>query len=112
MKLFALLIPLWIVREEIVQQDIVHPEICFAQFILETGHGKSFAFRELKNTHGWTGRSGLMRFDDWRDSIKWYKRWQKRYTGSAPADYFSFLKKYWGAPNMDQYINKVKSLIK
>lgn len=112
MKLLAILIPLWIVREEIVQQDIKHPEICFAQFILETGHGKSFAFRELNNTHGWTNGKGIMRFDHWRESIAWYKRWQGRYKGSAAADYFAFLKKYWGAPDMDGYIKKIKSIIK
>jgi len=62
MPILILLIPLWIVREEIIQQDIKHPDIVFAQFLWETGHGRSVAFTRLNNCFGLTNRSGLMRF--------------------------------------------------
>ena len=108
MKSILLLIPLWIVREEIIQQDIKHPDIVFAQFLLETGHGTSQAFKQLNNTHGWTNRSGLMRFKTWQDSIKQYKRYQQRY--DCTSDYFQYLCRTWGAPDMEGYINKIKSI--
>lgn len=101
-------VPSWIVYEEILQQDISHPEIVFAQYILETGHGKSRAFLQLNNTHGFSN-SKLIKFNSWRESIRFYKRWQSKY--DCVSNYYEFLCKYWGAPNMDEYIHKIQTIV-
>jgi len=109
MKTLLLLIPLWIVREEIIQQDIKHPDIVFSQFLLETGHGTSRAFNKYNNCFGLTNRNGLMKFPRWELSIQAYKRYQQRY--DCIGDYYSYLNRTWFAPNMDGYIWKIKSIL-
>lgn len=103
-------VPAWIIREEIYQQGIKEPEIVFAQAMLESGWGKcSNCSLSLKNNvFGFTS-SGVMSFSHWRESVRYYCEWQEaRYTG---GDYFQFLCKYWGAPDMDGYISKIRIIL-
>ena len=104
-------VPSWIVLEEIQMTGAKHPEICFAQYLWETGHGKSYAFRHYNNTHGWTNRNGLIRFKNWRQSIKHLLTFQKSYKGKTDEDYYNYLRKKWKQEcETEEYIKKIKSL--
>jgi len=89
---------------------IKHKEIVYKQVLKETGHLKctkcSLRFNNLLGF--WDGER-FLEFQDWRDSIKFYINWQKlkHYDG---GDYYDFLKREWGAPNMDQYCETLKNI--
>jgi hypothetical protein len=104
-------LPLWIIKEEIIQQDIKFPEVVFAQAILETGWSKcqNCALDKFNNVFGFTTSLGFIRFSNWRSSIRFYRLWQNKYYKGG--DYFEFLSRSWGAPDMPLYIRKLKSVI-
>lgn len=104
-------LPLWIIKEEIIQQDIKFPEVVFAQAILETGWSKcqNCALDKFNNVFGFTTSLGFIRFSNWQSSIRFYRLWQNKYYKGG--DYFEFLSRSWGAPDMPLYIRKLKSVI-
>jgi hypothetical protein len=51
--------------------------------------------------------STMIKFNHWIDSIAFYKKWQKQY---KEGDYYTFLIKSWGAPNMEKYIQTLKQI--
>lgn len=97
--------PIWVVKEEIDNLPLKHKKIVFAQFLLETGFGKSEAYLKLHNTHGWTNKQGLMRFPSWQASIHKYLYWQSMYYKGG--DYYLFLQKI-GYATDSNYIWRVK----
>jgi hypothetical protein len=104
-------VPSWIVLEEIHLCGAKHPEICLAQYLWETGHGTSYAFRKYNNTHGWTNRNGLMKFKTWRHSIRHLLVFQKKYKGRTDEDYYNYLRNRWRQEcDTEEYIQKIKSL--
>ena len=77
----------------------------YAQYRLETGNGKSRAFREYNNAFGFTLKGKLMRFKSVTECVEYYKAWQsKRY---VKGDYYAFLKKIGYATN-ENYIKLLK----
>lgn len=84
--------------EEIVCNEIAHPEIVLAQTINECGwdYG-SYNATKRNNFFGMTGgkkcesnKYGYKIFSHWTESVYDYKKWQdKLYRGES--DYFSFL---------------------
>jgi len=77
------------VYREIVQADIKHPKIVYAQYVQETGRCKSKACREKNNLFGFMYKGEIMSFKSKRHCIKYYKKWQdKRYKG---GNYYQFL---------------------
>lgn len=112
LKLLLLFLPLTIqannkdIYQYIISCNIKHPEIVYKQFLLETGHGKSYAFKHRNNTHGWN--NGKMKFDSWQDSIEYYHKWQlKHYKG---GDYYKFLQriKYASSPSYITILKKIR----
>jgi hypothetical protein len=72
---------------EIKRAGIIHPEIAYAQALLETGHFKSAVFIENHNLFGMKlpsqrqtlaiGKNrGHAKYKTWQDSVKDYKMWQ------------------------------------
>ena len=93
-----------------VEAEIQHPEIVTRQAILETGwfECESCSLR-YNNIFGfWNGKEYL-EFSHWKRSVYYYRSWVIR-KGYSGGDYYEFLKKKWGAPDMDKYCNKLKAI--
>jgi hypothetical protein len=89
--------------------NVQYRDIVIKQFILETGWGTSYSFRERNNLFGLTNpRTGkYFEFEHWTESVKGYENSvQYKYKG---GDYYKFLKElpYAMDPN---YIKKLKSI--
>ena len=101
---------------------IEHPDIVFAQAILESGHMKTALFREGHNLFGMKVPSkrptlavgvlyGHARFNSWMDSVKDYAIWQSIYCkGLSRDEYFTYLDRVY-SENKD-YVKLLKSIIK
>lgn len=94
----------WVSRAE-----ISHPEIAISQIFLETLYlnCNDCSLSKDNNLFGFT-TDKIKHFDHWSESIIFYKEWQKDYHGCEDDDYYEFLIQRWGAPNMQEYINKLK----
>jgi flagellum-specific peptidoglycan hydrolase FlgJ len=96
------------VYNELVKQGVKYPKIVLAQSLLETGNYKcTNCSKDVNNLFGFFWKGSYIAFDNWRESVDYYKRWQlKRYNG---GDYYAFLKRigYAADPN---YIRKVKEI--
>ncbi len=91
---------------------IHHPEIVYAQAVLETGHFKSSLCWNKNNLFGLynSDREEYHEFEHWAESVIAYKEWvQKRYR--PPENYYSFLKRIRYASD-PQYIIKLKQIVK
>lgn len=91
--------------------DIKHPEIVYAQAILETGHFTSKGCTRDQNLFGLynSRKKQYYKFDHWFESVIAYKKWiQNRY--KEPEDYYAFLKRIGYAEDLN-YINKVKTIV-
>jgi flagellum-specific peptidoglycan hydrolase FlgJ len=98
-----------LLKEALIEAEIQHPDIVFAQARLETGNFKSDYFKERNNLFGFRARNGYMHFRNWRESVLFYANWQKKYYKSG--DYYAFLENI-GYAEDSTYIKKVKSCIK
>ena len=95
------------VRSYIIECDIQHPDIVYAQYGLESGWGKSYAARHRNNLFGFI--NGQKYFNSWQECVEFYKKWQdKHYKG---GDYYEFLKqaKYASSPT---YAISLKTIVK
>ena len=98
--------------EALEYYDIKHPQIVYAQAVLETGHFKSdlclngnnlFGLYDSKNHRYYT-------FDHWKDCIISYKE-MIQYKYKDDDNYLNFLKEI-GYAEDSEYIYKLKELIK
>ena len=99
-------------REALLFYDIKHPEIVYAQALLETGHFKSKGCTRDNNLFGLynSRKKQYYKFNHWAESVEAYKDWiQYRY--KPPNDYYEFLQRigYAEDPN---YITKLKQIVK
>lgn len=91
---------------------VLHPEIVYAQAVLETGHFKSNLCISGNNLFGLynSSKNRYYTFNHWAESVEAYINYiQYRY--KPPNDYYEFLDKIGYAEDPD-YINKVKKLVK
>lgn len=91
--------------------DIQHPDIVYAQAILETGHFKSEGCLKHNNLFGLYNSKAkrYCRFNHWTESVIAYKEWiQRRY--KPPEDYYEFLKRIHYARD-PEYIKKLKKIV-
>lgn len=58
---------------EILRQEIAFPEIVWKQAWLESHCGKY-----SKNLFGFRTKSGYIEFESWKESVTYYKKWQKK----------------------------------
>lgn len=88
------------VYRELLTQEIEQPDIVIRQVIAETRWLKCRnCSLKFNNLFGFLTKSGYMEFDNWKESVRYYKEWQnKLYKG---GDYYSFLSRvgYATAPN-------------
>jgi hypothetical protein len=74
----------------------------------ETGHLKcTKCSLRFNNLFGFWNGERYLEFDTWEDSIDYYERWQIR-KGYDGGDYYDFLRRKWGAPDMERYIRTLK----
>ena len=112
------------VYDEILENQIVYPDIAFAQSVLESGHYTSKVFTLNNNLFGMRlprvretvaigSKMGYAVYDNWTQSIKDYSLYQQyifRKDTMSKTQYFKFLdKKYAGTKN---YSKKLKDIIK
>lgn len=105
------------VKNEIEEQDILHPEIVLRQSIWESGWYRCVHCSwKFNNPFGFRHKSwvtednpqGYLKFDTWQESVAYYKRWQeKRYKG---GDYYQFLIDVGYAADGEAYVEHLKSL--
>lgn len=92
--------------------DIQHPDIVYAQAVLETGHFKSEGCLKHNNLFGLYNSKAkrYCRFTHWTESVIAYKEWiQRRY--KPPEDYYKFLSRI-GYASDPTYISKLKQIVK
>jgi hypothetical protein len=96
----------------ICQQGIKHPEIVMKQAILETGWFKGNFLMSRNNLFGFR-KIEYLRFESWKKSVEYYKKWQdKRYT-TKYKDYYDFLVKIkYATPEYPSHLKKIAFSIK
>lgn len=95
------------VYQEIKHQNIECPDVVIKQAILETGNFTSNVCKTKHNLFGFLIKEGYLKFNNWRESVIYYKKWQqKRYKG---GDYYQFLSKI-GYAEDTSYENKLKNI--
>lgn len=92
--------------------EIKHPDIVYAQAVLETGHFSSDLCINGNNLFGlYNSRNGKYHtFNHWVESVEAYKRFVQ-YKYKPPSDYYRFLEKI-GYAEDPEYIKKVKNIVK
>lgn len=99
-------------REALLYYEVHHPDIVYAQAVLETGNFKSYGCTNDNNLFGlYNSKLGKYhKFNHWHESVISYKHWiQRRY--KPPEDYYKFLKRI-GYASDPLYTNKLKSIIR
>lgn len=91
---------------------VLHPEIVYAQAVLETGHFRSKVCREYNNLFGlYNSRSkDYYKFNHWSESVVAYLNYIQ-YRCKPPDDYYKFLEEI-GYAEDPQYITKLKNIVK
>ena len=98
--------------EALLFYDIKHPEIVYAQALLETGYFRSKGCTRDNNLFGLynSKMKRYHKFNHWTESVVKYKEWiQYRY--KPPNDYYEFLRKIHYAED-PMYITKLKQVVK
>jgi hypothetical protein len=88
---------------------IKHPNIVMKQAIVETGWFKTKFLMSRNNLFGFRSKNYL-KFNNWKESVEYYKKWQdKRYT-NPNEDYYKFLVriKYATTNVYTSYLKKIK----
>lgn len=101
--------------------DIEHPDIVYAQAILETGHFTSDIFIQNNNLFGMkfpkiretkaTGENmNHATFESWIESVEDYKLWQDSFaSGKTRDEYFTYLGSVYAQDK--RYVTKLKKII-
>lgn len=97
--------------DALVYHKVNHPEIVYAQAVLETGWFTSDLLYNNNNLFGlYNSKSKqFFKFNNWHDSIKGYKN-MIQYKYKNDEDYYDFLKRI-GYAEDPKYINKLKILV-
>lgn len=96
--------------DALVYYNLQHPEIVYAQAILETGHFKSKLCKEANNLFGLydSKEKRYYKFNHWSESVVAYKEWiQRKYR--SPENYYIFLRRINYASDTN-YISKLKQI--
>ena len=97
--------------EALEYYEVKHPQIVYAQAILETGHFKSNVCLNYNNLFGLydSKNKDYYKFNHWAESIVAYKEWiQKKY--QPPNNYYVFLEEVNYASDKE-YISILKSIV-
>ena len=100
--------------EALEYYNVIHPNIVYAQAILETGHFKSRICQDYNNLFGLynSKEQDYYRFNHWSESVLAYiDKIQYKYRNNNPSnDYYRFLLDI-GYASDPEYINKLKGII-
>jgi flagellum-specific peptidoglycan hydrolase FlgJ len=111
--------------EQIIKSGIRHPDIVFAQAILESGYFTSSLFVRANNLFGMQlptkrettavgSTNGYSKYENWQQSIYDYKLWQEflfsRRGELSKAEYYAYLKKWYASDK--RYVSKVQKKVK
>lgn len=97
--------------EALEYYEVKHPQIVYAQAVLETGHFKSNVCLNYNNLLGLydSKNKDYYKFNHWAESIVAYKEWiQKKY--QPPNNYYVFLEEINYASDK-KYISTLKSIV-
>lgn len=97
--------------EALEYYEVKHPQIVYAQAVLETGHFKSNVCLNYNNLFGLydSKNKDYYKFNHWTESIVAYKEWiQKKY--QPPNNYYVFLEEINYASDKE-YISILKSIV-
>jgi flagellum-specific peptidoglycan hydrolase FlgJ len=108
-----------IVYHSILRNGIENPKYVLAQSVLETAWYSSYNCQERNNLFGmrcslWKEKgnsNGYKIFDDWEESVTYYRDWQKRKGYKSGEDYLSFLDRI-GYAEDPEYGWKLESVLK
>ena len=97
--------------EALEYYNVQHPDIVYAQAILETGYFRSKVCKEYNNLFGlYDSKNGdYYRFNHWSESVVGYLNYIQ-YKFHPPDDYYTFLQGI-GYAEDSLYINKLKRLV-
>lgn len=96
--------------EALKYYDVHHPEIVYAQAVLETGWFKSKGCTRDNNLFGLRHRKGYYKYNHWSESVLAYKeKIQSRY--KEGEDYYSFLSRIHYAES-PEYNKVLKQIVK
>lgn len=102
------------VWDEIIKNDIKHPEVVLRQAIWESGWFKCKNCGYSINNNLFGFQNGKKYYDSWQESVADYKKWQdKNYKcqdSCTDATYYDFIVKIGYAENGTKYIKALKSL--
>ena len=92
--------------------DIKHPDIVYKQILYETGKLDKVSQGMRNNNLLCFSHDGtnVIKFDNWKESLYWYKVKQLKEKPERYADYYQYLKDCWGAPDMKLYISTLKQI--
>jgi hypothetical protein len=95
---------------------IKHEKIVHAQMMLESGNLEctDCSWSNYNNAFGFHNGKRYLRYDNLEHCLEGYKQWQEWRCPDTETDeeYCDCLVKYWGAPDMVGYINKLKAILK
>ena len=97
--------------EALEYYGVEHPQIVYAQAILETGHFKSKVCLQYNNLFGLynSKEKRYCKFKHWTESVVAYKEWiQKKY--QPPNNYYIFLESINYASDKE-YVSTLKSIV-
>jgi uncharacterized FlgJ-related protein len=97
--------------DALIYYEIQHPEIVYAQAVLETGHFKSKGCNEHNNLFGLynSKKKSYHKFSHWTESVVAYREWiQYRYR--SPTNYYEFLESIHYAEDKT-YTTKLKKIV-
>ena len=97
------------VYSELIANEVSHPDIVIRQVIAETNWLRcKNCSMQFNNIFGFYTRNGYLRFDNWVESVKYYKNWQDSFYKGG--DYYGFLQRigYATAPG---YLNLLRQII-
>ena len=104
------------VYQMIVSHDIKCPKIVYAQLMYESGYlnCNDCSWSSSNNAFGFHNGKRYLRYKSLDHCIENYKEWQvwRGFDGCSEYAYYDFLNDVWGAPNMTQYIEKLKQIYK
>ena len=96
------------IKIELAKQKVKHADIVLRQAILETGWlSCTKCSLKYNNLFGFWYKKQYLKFDNWKESIAYYRRWQDRHFKGG--DYYQFLVDR-GYATDPEYINKLKSI--
>lgn len=97
--------------EALEYYGVKHPNVVYAQAVLETGHFRSKVYRECNNLFGlYNSRTkSYYKFDHWSESVVAYLDFIQ-YKYKPPNDYYKFLDNI-GYAEDPEYINKLKRIV-